>query len=57
MIDFRGYEERGTTYIELNNVEIYQPHGTNYWLLPDTMSKSVWEFDNLADALRKAMDL
>ncbi len=57
MIDFDGYEDRGTTYIEVNNIEIYQPHGANYWLVPDKREGAVWEFDNLANALRKAETL
>jgi len=57
MISFDGYEDRGTTYIELFNIEIYQPSGTNYWVVPDKRGGSVWEFDNLADALNKAETL
>ena len=56
MISFDGYEDRGTTYIEVNNIEIYQPHGTSYWLVPER-NQGVWEVDNLADALRKAESL
>jgi len=57
MIDFDGYEDRGTTYIEVNNIEIYQPHGSNYWLVQDKREGAVWEYENLAHALRKAESL